>query len=638
MILERWRKIEELHHAALERPPAERSGFLAQACGSDEDLRREIESLLAQDSGSGMLATPPAEQLPQSPVVDLAPGAALGQYRVLEHLGAGGMGTVYKATDTKLGRQVALKLLRPEMLGDSAALARFEREARTLASLNHPRIATIYGFEQHEGLRFLSLEYVVGATLAERCRRGPLPLREAIQVAKQITEALEAAHAQGIIHRDLKPANIKVSESGQVKVLDFGLAKWVERPQITSVDSTATVEPTLTHSMMLVGTAAYMSPEQAAGNAVDARTDIWAFGCVLYEMLSGRRAFSGQTVTEILALVLQREPEWTALPGAVPTGLQLLLRRCLRKELNNRLRDIGDARIELEDLLATPAKEVFARKPSAVTRRTAISALAGAAAGAAATGVFAMRRYHSAAPRHLTRFAIVAPEGTSIPSSFGRRVTISPDGSRLAYVVASPAEANRLYVRSFGELDGRLMLDGGSSPFFSPNGQWLAFQRMIRDKHLAKIALGGGPPVVVSPNQLLFGGTWAEDNTIYADLIDTSGLAAIPAAGGPPNAVLKVDIGKGERQPKSPYAIRGSHVILLVTANADTETYDEARIIAFQPHTGERRVLVEGGMSPRYSPTGPCYMRAMARFWPSASIPSVSKSAGSHSLYWKACR
>ena len=605
MTPERWRRSEELYHAARDRQPADRAAFLASACAGDDELRRDVQSLLAQDSSGGtkLLDRPATEILPESSAIRLAPGESLGQYRIAEHLGQGGMGTVYKATDTKLGRAVALKFLRPEMLEDQASTARFEREARVLASLNHPHIATIYGFEEHNDIRFLALEYVPGPTLADRLRRGPLPVREAMLVSKQIAEALEAAHAKGIIHRDLKPANIKLNENGQVKVLDFGLAKPMARPAASS-DSTATLTEKLTHSMTVVGTPAYMSPEQASGKELDARTDIWSFGCVLYEELTGKQAFRGATVTETLAAVLEREPDWTALPSGTPLPLQLLLKRCLRKDLNIRLRDIGDARIELEDLLAPAAQQASTSPPRSITRRTAISALSGAVAGVAATGAFAISRYRGAAPRDLTRFAIATPEGTSIPSSFGRRVAISPDGSRLAYVVASPTEVNRFYLRSFRDLDGRLVLDGGASPFFSPSGQWLAFQRMTRDKHVAKIALGGGPSEIVSPNQLLFGGTWAEDDTIYADLIDTSGLAAIPAAGGPPKAVLTVDLSKGERQPKSPQVIRGSRAILLVMANADTQTYDDARIIAFQPHANERHVLVEGGMSPRYSPTG----------------------------------
>jgi len=279
MTPDRGRKIEELYNAARDREPNHRSAFLAEACAGDDELRSQVQGLLDQDSGSGskILDRLAAEVLPGSGpelgMVQLALGKSLGQYRIGQQLGQGGMGIVYKATDTKLGREVALKLLRPEMLDDAASVARFEREARTLASLNHPHIAVIYDLEQHEGVCFLALEYVSGPTLADRLRRGPLPILEAVRIAKQIAEALEAAHAKGIMHRDLKPANIKVSHSGQVKVLDFGLAKPVERPgAVQSSDSTATLTEMLTKGITLVGTPAYMSPEQASGKELDART------------------------------------------------------------------------------------------------------------------------------------------------------------------------------------------------------------------------------------------------------------------------------------------------------------------------------------------------------------------------------
>ena len=288
----------------------------------------------------------------------LPPGVGLGQYRIVEHLGTGGMGTVYKATDTKLGRTVALKLVRPDMLEDAAGIARFEREARLLASLNHPHIAAIYDFEEYGGVRFLSLEYVPGPTLAERLRRGPLPLREAISFGSQIAQAIEAAHASQIIHRDLKPANIKITESGQVKVLDFGLAKPVEQARAASAEAdTATLTEHLTQKMTVIGTPAYMSPEQACGKDLDARTDIWSFGCVLYEALTGKVTFRGNTTTEILAAVVEREPDWTALPQSTPLPVQSLLKRCLRKDPASRLRDAGDARIELEDWLKNPGQQ-----------------------------------------------------------------------------------------------------------------------------------------------------------------------------------------------------------------------------------------------------------------------------------------
>jgi serine/threonine-protein kinase len=601
---ERWQKIEHLYHAAIERSGTERSAFLADACGGDEDLRREVESLIAQESDTKIIDRPAGEALFESTAQQLVPGASLGQYRIVEHLGAGGMGTVYKATDTKLGRTVAIKLLRPEMLEGTGAAARFEREARALASLNHPRIAAIYGFEEHDGVRFLALEYVPGPTLAERLRRGPLAAREAIAIAKQIAEALQAAHAKGIIHRDLKPANISVSGNGDVKVLDFGLAKRIAVPTPASTDNTVTAMASLTGNLVIVGTADYMSPEQASGKEVDARTDIWSFGCVLYEALAGKRAFAGQTMTELLAAVIGRDPDWSALPESAPTALATLVKRCLRKDPAKRLRNIGDVFIELEDLLAAPAHPESAAGPVPPTRRAAIWALGGAAAGTAATAVFAISRYRGGVPAALTRFSFPVPDGDVIPSSYGRRVTISPDGSRVLYVVMHQAEGNRAYLRSLRDLEPRHLMDAMAFPFFSANGQWIGFQRVGRGRGVAKVSLQGGAPVMISPEQNLMHGTWADDDILYAVTLDISGLAAIPAAGGAPKEVLKVDFAKGERQPQSPYALSGKNTILLTMASADTETFDDARIVAFQPRTGEKRTLVEGGANPRFSRSG----------------------------------
>lgn len=605
MTPERWRKIEEVFHAVRERAPGERSGFLAEACRGDEELEREVASLLAQDSGSGILDRQPAELLAEAIVPQLAPGTSLGQYRIVEHLGAGGMGTVYKATDTKLGRQVALKLLRPETIEDAEGIARFEREARTLASLNHPHIAAIYGFEEHDGVRFLALEYLPGPTLAERLRRGVLPIREAMSVSRQIAEALEAAHAKNIMHRDLKPANIKVSESGQVKVLDFGLAKSVERPREVSPEgNTATMIEKLTQSMTIVGTAAYMSPEQACGKELDSRTDIWSFGCVLYETLTGKQTFRGKTVTEILAAVVEREPDWQALPAATPVPVRALLKRCLRKDPQTRLRDIGDAQIELEDLLAAPAQEDLARKETAITRRTAISALSGAAAGAAATGIFAISRYRGATPRNLTRFAITIPDGEVLVPSFNKRVAISPDGTRIAFNTNSPGLDN-FYLRSLSELESRRVKDvSGGAAFFSPDGRWVGFFLTKAPTCVRKLAVSGGAPVTVCASDSFSGATWADGDIIYFVAENPGGIVSVPAAGGQPKEVVSIDFGKGERQHKYPCALSGGKAVLLTVTTADIATFDEAHVVVVSPETRQKKVLVEGGTHPRYSPSG----------------------------------
>jgi eukaryotic-like serine/threonine-protein kinase len=597
---ERWRKIKELLDEASKRETRDRSAFLNEACGGDEDLKREVQLLLDQDSRTGFLDRPVAKTLSKSDVMQFAAGTRLGQYRIEEHLGMGGMGTVYKATDTTLGREVALKMLHPEMLEDPASVARFEREARTLASLNHQHIGVIYGLEAHDTVRFLALEYVPGPTLAERLRRRALPIREAMLIAQQIAEALEAAHAKGIIHRDLKPANIKLSESGQVKVLDFGLAKSVEQPQ-TSLSSEITM---LTEKLTIAGTPAYMSPEQATGKKVDPRADIWAFGCVLYEMVTGKQAFSGATITEILGAVLEREPDWTALPQASPPPLQYLIKRCLRKDPNSRLRDIGDVRIELEDLLTAPAQSDSGGAPAMITRRTAIGVLSGALAGAVGTGVFAIGRYRDAVPRSLTRFAITAPDPGLLVSSFNRRVAISLDGAYIAFNT-SASGLDQLFLRSLAELEPRRIKDvpSGGAAFFSPDGRWVGFLTTnIAELAIKKLALSGGAPVTICPHNIgPAGAAWADDNTIYWVDEIPAGLMSIPADGGQPREIAAIDFAAGERLHKFPCALPGGRAVLSTVTTAETPTFDEARIVAFSPRSGLRKVLLEGGTHPRYS-------------------------------------
>ncbi len=532
----------------------------------------------------------------------LEPNAQLGHYRIVERVGAGGMGVVYKATDTTLDRLVALKVVRPELLQDDS-LRRLEREARALASLNHPCVAAIHGLEEAAGTRFLVLEYVPGPTLAERLRRGPLPMREAMLVTKQIAEALEAAHAAGIVHRDLKPANIKVSEGGQVKVLDFGLAKSVQHTHAVPADSLATMTGALTREMTVVGTAAYMSPEQACGRTVDSRTDIWSFGCVLYEVLTASRAFGGETVTEIVAAVIEREPDWQALPSDIPAAVLSMLRRCLRKDPQSRLRDIGDARIELEDALAGPL--LGAPKAPGMTRRTAISALAGATVGAAATGVLAVSRWRGATPRHLTRIPIALPEGVVAEASANRRVAISADGTRVAYNAGIQGR-NKLYLRSLGALESQELPVPGNCPFFSPDGRWLGLFGPAGSQvyQLRKLGIGGGAPVSLCPTESHTGASWADDDTIYFVAKNPGGVLRIPAAGGQAQEAAKIDFAKGERMHRHPCVVPGAHAILFTASTADAETFDDTRIVVLDTRTDRRKTLVEGGTHARYSPSG----------------------------------
>ena len=357
MTPERWRQLTEIFHAALARDARDRTAFLADACAGDEGMRSEIESMLAQPGSSdgflGGLAFAATSTPDGMGTPDLT-NRSFGPYHIEARIGAGGMGEVYRARDTKLGRAVAIKFLPHVFTNDPERLARFEREARLLAALNHPHIGAIYGFEEADGVRGLVLELVPGETLAARLQRGSIPLIEALTIARQITDALDAAHEKGIVHRDLKPANIKITPDGTVKVLDFGLAKFEARgPDDGRVrlQSEPSGTPAITiggtEAGRILGTAAYMSPEQARGESVDKRTDIWAFGCVFFEMLTGRAAFGGDTFSDTLVAILQGEPEWTALP-AIPGALRRLLQHCLEKDPRRRLRDIGDARFELD--------------------------------------------------------------------------------------------------------------------------------------------------------------------------------------------------------------------------------------------------------------------------------------------------
>jgi Tol biopolymer transport system component len=365
----RRQRVDDLCDAALDRNASERAAFVAAACGQDDALRREVEALLAHARDAERFLEAPigevaAHILADEPRVPLV-GRKIGSHKILSLLGAGGMGVVYRARDTKLDRDVAIKVVADAFLSDPERLARFEREARVLATLNHPHVGAIYGLEEGEGVRGLVLELVEGETVAERLALGPLPVQEALMVARQIAEALEAAHEKGIVHRDLKPANIKITPDGTVKVLDFGLAMTIEE----------------TPEGVIAGTAAYMSPEQARGKAVDKRTDIWAFGCVLFEMLTARPAFRGETVSDTIAAVLEREPDWSAPPAPIPDGVRRLLQRCLEKDPKRRLRDIGDARLEIEEAVAAMASSPGVTAPARASSPARLGRWAAAAAG-----------------------------------------------------------------------------------------------------------------------------------------------------------------------------------------------------------------------------------------------------------------
>jgi len=441
---ERWQQISRIYHAAQDRPHPERAAFVRDTCAGDASLRREVESLLAYEGAAvQFLEHPPAgadRMPPDAPdaVAAIPMGTGFGSYEVVARLGAGGMGEVYRAHDRKLGRDVAIKILPRQFATDADRRARLEREARLLATLNHPHIGGIYGLEDREGVLALVLEMVEGDTLAERIARGrpdkpAIKVREALSIARQITDALEAAHDKGIVHRDLKPANIKVTPTGTVKVLDFGIAK------ASGGDASGGHQGPLpamgvagTGLGAVIGTPAYMSPEQALGQKIDKRTDIWAFGCVLYEMLTGRGVFGGDTPSETTAAIFDRVPDWHALPDATPSGIRRLLQRCLDRDPNRRVHDIADARLEIDDALASPAGETVAVRAAPFPRviPVAMAALAGGAV--VALVAWANTRPSPRAPETPTRFAIsLAPSERPNLFDSGRALAISPDGRHL---------------------------------------------------------------------------------------------------------------------------------------------------------------------------------------------------------------
>ena len=431
-------------------------------------------------------------------------GKTLGHYEILELLGAGGMGEVYRARDTKLNRDVAIKVLPTLLADDPERLARLQREAQLLAALNHPNIAAIYGLEDAGEISFLAMELAEGQTLAQRLSDGAIGIDEALKIALQLAEALEAAHERGIVHRDLKPANIQVategSAAGQVKVLDFGLAKAFE------ADGTSQeMSPDLSHSPtmaaatrtgVIMGTAAYMSPEQARGKPVDKRTDIWAFGCVLFEMLTGKRAFQGETVTDILAAIVHQEPQWEALPPETPLRTRDLLKRCLKKQADERLRDVGECRIAVKEYLADPEGEKRRALASAGAATAAANPWKLAVPLAVATlligvlGTWWATRPVPPAPEDLVRFDFELPEDVSFTRTGARVVAVSPDGTRIAFT-----GNNQLWIRPIDELQATPLrgTNAPTSPFFSPDGQQFGFWS-APDAQIKRIAVTGGAP------------------------------------------------------------------------------------------------------------------------------------------------
>ena len=517
----------------------------------------------------------------------------LSHYRLIEKIGEGGMGVVWSAEDTRLRRTVAIKVLPDEFSRDPKRLSRFQREARFFASLNHTNIASIHGLEEADGVHFLALEYVPGDTLAERLKGGPLPVKEALTLCSQLARALEAAHATGIIHRDLKPANIKVTPEGQVKVLDFGLAKAFGTVSTASqIAEVPTITKGETREHAILGTTPYMSPEQASGQPVDKRTDIWAFGCVLYEMLTGQRTFAGETVASTMAAVLEREPDWRKLPRDTPVRILDLLRRCLQKEMNRRLRDIGDAWIEIEEAV-TAGPDVSAAASGLRRDRWrwtiwgALAGVVGLIAGAILAGAFLWSGRLSSPPalsgeRSPVRFSITVPS-TEILGR-GASITLSPDGQQFIYEAG-----NRLFHRELGALAATPLAgtERAKHPFFSPDGQWVGF---VADGKLKKLSLLGGAPFILA-NAYKYGqGSWGADDTIFFSHL-RQGIWRISAAGGTPEVVIT--------NGRCPEVLPGGKVLLFSTDDTDT-SHIEALVL----ETSQRKTLIAEGSCPHYAPSG----------------------------------
>ena len=535
--------------------------------------------------------------------MSLSPGTSLGHYDVTALLGEGGMGQVWQATDTQLNRQVALKILPDAFADDPDRLARFTREAQILASLNHPNIAAIYGIEEAEGTRALVLELVEGPTLADRISKGPIPLDEALPIAKQIAEALEAAHEAGVIHRDLKPANIKVREDGTVKVLDFGLAKALDPAPDVDPSQSPTLTAAATQMGVIMGTAAYMSPEQAKGKPVDKRADVWAFGAVLYEMLCGKRPFAGDDVSETLARVIDREPDWTALPNDVPPVLGHFLRSCLQKNPKRRVRDIGDVSLAMEGAFETtlcaPAEPLAAPQLRLWQRPAAVSLMVLMAAVLSGYLVWSLTPVPT---RPVARFvASTSPAGPFLGTrpGNGNALAISPDGRRIAYLAGADAQ-DFLYLRPTDQLDGTPILSG-FGPFFSPDGEWLGFASRS-DFAWKKVSVFGGAPVTLWDVQSApRGASWGPDDTIVFALSERlTGLRRGSAAGGDPEILTTPDATQGEVNHWWPEILPGGRAVLFTIIKGG----QERDIAVLNLDTGAYAVVVSGGTYPRYASTG----------------------------------
>ena len=594
-----WARLKAVFAGARALPADQRSAYLEAACDGNEALRREVESLLSSDERANSFLESPAVVRRDDTMTRSLEGRSIGSYQIATRIGAGGMGEVYRARDTTLNRQVAIKVLLPAVAGDPDRLARLRREARVLASLNHPHIAQIHGFEDADGVHALVMELVEGPTLADRIVDGAIPIDEALAIASQITQALEAAHEKGIIHRDLKPANIKVREDGTVKVLDFGLAKGLEVESAAGVDvmQSPTLSAHATEAGVILGTAAYMSPEQARGTAVDRRADLWAFGCVLYEMLTRQRAFGGDTPTDVLAAVVTTEPNWTRLPAETPAAIRTLLRRCLEKNRARRLDSARAARFEIDDAQAARTA-VEPEGGSGHLRRVSWSraALAAVAIAVAALAglIGGMRlRVESTVERYAVRFSVEPPAGFT----FFDVPALSPDGRQLGLVAVDGRRRRQLWLRTMDSEVAHPIAgtEDASYPFWSPDSQSIGF---FAGGHLKRVAAAGGPPIIICDAEDGRGGTWnAAGLILFAPRGINSPIMKVAASGGVPEPASHLDPARETAHRWPHFLPDGDHFLYLSDATAGGVA--TLRVGSLQNR--DSAVLVEGTTEGQYS-------------------------------------
>ena len=644
-----WDRVKQVFQDVLDRPLDERSAALDAACGSDRELWAEVQSLLAAHLDAGSFADQPAiDALAAWPIVGaeraltsidddsspapsagtdsvddrteatLLPGTRLCRYEIVESIGKGGMGEVFRARDVELGRDVAIKVFPTAFGADTDRLARFEREARLLASFNHPHIATLYGLEQSGPIRFLAMELVPGQTLAQMLRRAPMPPRRALLVFEQIAGALEAAHDRAVVHRDLKPANIMITPAGDVKVLDFGLAKSLATPFASDERSDPGRRLDPTEVGVILGTAAYMSPEQARGQTLDRRTDVWSFGCVFFEALTGERPFQGSTVSDTIAAVLEREPDWSRLPHATPPRIRELLRRCLHKDVTRRVRDIGDVRLEIEETYATPEISDGGPWPSLSWRLWA-SGVLGLAAGALAVWSASRLEPPQSEADPPIRFVLRAPAGVTpgVAPAFQQNtgLALSAQGTHVAYSGQTADGQSSIYLQPLDRLEPSRVegTEGGFSPFFSPDGRWLAF---FTDDTLKRVSIAGGAPLTLgSVPPVTRGGSWSADDTIIFSPAFHDGLFGVPASVGatgpeqstrggpyPGREVVHRDPVKGQSGLLWPQILPGGSAVLFTVWTGTS--FADAQVAVARIPSAEPRTLVTAASHGRYVSSG----------------------------------